>query len=332
MPDLPGRAVAAVDKALSKAPKDRYPDVASFIAELTGTALQTLSGLGPDPDPPLPIRGAARDASVHDESATDATFVPARSAAAGAMPASAPQAPAAAPEPSVERGSTLAAFRFAEQQAAERPPAPSMTGSRRSTDLETPAAAAPAPQPRMAPVPASPPAGRSKTPLILAAIGGVLLLGGGIAVGGKLLTPSDPPVPGPPPPATVTQAPPPAVTPPVAEDPPIPPATPPANPTVDPKPVTVSSPRPGKPETMPEAVRQELEEAERALDESDYNRAIRLAQRTLATKRTEAAFFLIGRAYCHLHDLSNAKAQLRNLSSQGKSKLRTYCAKHEVSL
>ena len=62
--------------------------MASFIAELTGTALQTLAGLGPDPTP-YPPRGAAplTSPSLHDdESASEATFVPARRDRGGASP------------------------------------------------------------------------------------------------------------------------------------------------------------------------------------------------------------------------------------------------------
>jgi serine/threonine protein kinase len=372
MPDLPGRAVSAVDRALAKAPKDRYPDVATFIAELTGTALQSLSGLGADPTP-FPPRGAIRqnDPSVNEEEGTDATFVPSPSGVAGAMGSPAPQTPAATPEPSVERGSTLAAFRFAEQQAPAQPAPSGMSVSRRPTDLELPAAVLPAaqpsavpgpsaqpssahpaatpgldPQPRHAPVPAPHPAAtpgpasRSKSPLILAALGGVLLLAGGIFVGGKVLTPSNPPGPVTPPPATVTEAPPPAVTPPVTATPPatpqptVPPETtppvtpPPVNPTVA---TGSSSPRPVKPETIPEEVRQELAEAEKALESGELDQALRIAWRTQQKTPTEAANYLIGRVYCQRKDLGNAKAQWRKLTGS-KSKLAAYCRKYELDL
>ncbi|RKI57430.1 serine/threonine protein kinase [Corallococcus sp. AB049A] len=42
MPDLPPNVPKAVARALEKNPDHRHPDVASFIAELTGTALQSL--------------------------------------------------------------------------------------------------------------------------------------------------------------------------------------------------------------------------------------------------------------------------------------------------
>lgn len=361
VPDLPARAVAAVDRALAKSPKDRYPDVATFIAELTGTALQSFAGLGPDPTP-LPPRGAVRpnEPSVHDESATDATFIPSPSRLSSPGALATPQPAGAASAPNVERGSTLQAF----QQA----PLDETSVSRRQTDVEnqsvqpatTPlrgsqpavivsqsvASAMPDPQPRMEAVPASPPASRSKAPLLLSAVGGVLLLVVGIAVGGKVLTGSSSTGPETPPPATGTEATPPAVTPPVAVNPTTPPqpvdppqttppaTTPPENTTATTSPTnsTSTSTRPGKAEVIPEAVRQDLEEAEQALNSGDIDKALRVARRTLATQRTEAAIFLMGRAYCRQHDLSNAKAQWRNLSKQGQAKLRAYCSKYDVSL
>ncbi|WP_241757971.1 serine/threonine protein kinase [Myxococcus landrumensis] len=42
-PEAPPHAIAAVDKALSKRAEERYPDVASFVEDLTGSPLHTLS-------------------------------------------------------------------------------------------------------------------------------------------------------------------------------------------------------------------------------------------------------------------------------------------------
>jgi serine/threonine protein kinase len=355
MPDLPGRAVAAVDKALAKSPKDRYPDVATFISELTGTPLQTLASLGPDPSPP---RGAVRphEPSLHaDENATDATFVPARGGQAAAEATPQPQPQALSAEQSIEFGSTLAAFRAQEPQASV-PGA--MTGSRRPTDLEIPAAsvpAAPSPSPQPAApavqsepvprstapaVPASPPAARSKTPLVVG-VGLVVLLAALFVGRGMLTTPSvTPPAPTPPapvnnPPVAVTAPPPtvpdvapgsPTVTPPPPEQPTV---TPPP-PTVEPKPPP-STPK-NKPGAIPEQVRQGLAEAEEALKAGNSGDAIRIAQRTFQVQRTDPAFVLIGRAYCQQHDLGNANAQLLNLSLQGQKELRAACKKIGFSL
>jgi serine/threonine-protein kinase len=46
-PDAPPQVVAAVERALSKLPDDRQPDIDTFITELTGSPLQTLSGQDP---------------------------------------------------------------------------------------------------------------------------------------------------------------------------------------------------------------------------------------------------------------------------------------------
>ncbi len=49
-PDVPEQVAAAVDRALAKKPSERFPDVASFIAELTGTPLQSLPQTQPQPE------------------------------------------------------------------------------------------------------------------------------------------------------------------------------------------------------------------------------------------------------------------------------------------
>ncbi|MFL5346245.1 MAG: protein kinase domain-containing protein [Hyalangium sp.] len=363
VPDLPGRAVAAVDKALSKAAKDRHQDVATFIAELTGTPLQALSALGPDPTP-MPLRGALRpdDPSVGTdmESGTDATFVPSRSGVA--TPAE--MAPGGAADPSMEVGSTLAAFRAQDAQAPAQPAFP-VTASRRPTDMEmaavqlagtpgpsaqpaaainpAPRSAAPVPvaSPAVAPVATAQPAARSKSPLIIAAVVVVALVAAGLVVGRGMLstssstsTSTSTPAPSPNPPVAATQPVP--VAPTVAPSTPTPPqpavtpttppsTTPPAIATAETKPPP-SSPR-GKAEVIPDSVRKELDEAEQALNSGDFNGAIRIAQRTLQVQKTESARVLIGRAYCQRQDLGNANAQYRSLSARGQKQLFDYCAK-----
>jgi serine/threonine-protein kinase len=102
--------------------------------------------------------------------------------------------------------------------------------------------------------------------------------------------------------------------------------TPPAQPT--PRPTT----RPGKAEELPQEVRSLLAEAESALAGGDLPRAIRTAQRSQQIQKSEASHLLLGRAYCQQRDLSNAKAQWRNLSTQGKSQLRKYCTQYDIDL
>ncbi|PTL78181.1 serine/threonine-protein kinase [Vitiosangium sp. GDMCC 1.1324] len=85
-PDLPGAIVSAVERALAKTPQDRYPDVASFIAELTGRPLQSLSGA------PVPSFSSSRVASVPAAAADADGF------AATHMPSSTARFPAPAQE------------------------------------------------------------------------------------------------------------------------------------------------------------------------------------------------------------------------------------------
>lgn len=350
VPDLPGRAVAAVDKALAKSPKDRYPDVATFIAELTGTPLQALSALGPDPTP-MPLRGAARpdDPSVGTEAedGTDATFVPSRSGVA--TPADLARGGAA--DPSVEVGSTLAAFRAQDAQAPAQPqPAFPVTSSRRPTDMEMAAvrpAGSPAPSAQPSPVashavaPVAPaqPKARSKSPLIIAAVVVVALVAVGLIVGRGMHTTStttpepgaNPPVATPEPPVTAKTG---TEPPPVAPTPTQPTVTPTPPPSTTPPPVATTEPKSsptspkGKAEVIPDSVRKELEDAEQALSSGDAAGAIRIAQRTLQVQKTEAARMLIGRAYCQRQDLGNANAQYRSLSARGQKQLFDYCSKN----
>ncbi|REG35836.1 serine/threonine-protein kinase [Archangium gephyra] len=80
-PDLPSRVLGAVEKALAKSPQDRYPDVSSFVAELTGSPLQSLAGA------PVPSFSSSRAASVPSRAADDglgATHMPASTARFGA--------------------------------------------------------------------------------------------------------------------------------------------------------------------------------------------------------------------------------------------------------
>ena len=337
VPDLPARAVAAVDRALAKNAKDRFQDVASFIAELTGTPLQTLSGLGPDPTP-YPPRGAvpASNPSLHDdESASEATFVPARKAEGSPPPGQDPVS-----EQSLVHGSTLSAFRAAEAAMGRKPEEAPVSVSRRPTDLEMPAVASGAqasqPVPAAAPLaPAGAAARPRSTPVIAAAVVALLALAGGL--GWWLLRPAPTPVATPEP---VAATPPVAPAPPKQETPPTPPppaavaAVEPAQPapTTPAQPTAQPTARPGKAETLPAEARSRLDEAESALKAGDLDTAIRAAQRSLQVKKSDAAYLLMGQAYCQRKDLSNVRAQWRNLSTQGRGQLRKYCAQYDIEL
>lgn len=83
-PDVPGRIVAAVERALAKSPQDRFPDVASFIEALTGSPLQSLSGAA------VPSFSSSRAAAVQaaSEEGFAATHVPSTGTARFPAPAS----------------------------------------------------------------------------------------------------------------------------------------------------------------------------------------------------------------------------------------------------
>ncbi|WP_309897201.1 serine/threonine-protein kinase [Archangium sp.] len=98
-PDAPAHVIAAVERALSKDPKDRYPDVASFITELTGSPLQSLPSAGAAV---LSSSRAARAAA--DEGGLDATHMPSstvRSPAPALESRPPPPVPSLPPQPLV---------------------------------------------------------------------------------------------------------------------------------------------------------------------------------------------------------------------------------------
>ncbi|WP_253900216.1 serine/threonine-protein kinase, partial [Corallococcus carmarthensis] len=83
MPELPENVAKAVARALEKKPENRHPDVASFIAELTGTTLQSL----PETEEQIAARTFGRakrpsgvalpSVAPSDEDAMGATMAPA---------------------------------------------------------------------------------------------------------------------------------------------------------------------------------------------------------------------------------------------------------------
>ncbi|HSP80598.1 MAG TPA: protein kinase, partial [Myxococcaceae bacterium] len=99
-PGLPTHIVAAVERALAKEPGARFPDVASFISELTGTPLQALPEAAPALSSPeddvgfastLVPSATARTPGPVDASAFDATLVPASSPPSPAQAVSSPE-------------------------------------------------------------------------------------------------------------------------------------------------------------------------------------------------------------------------------------------------
>ncbi|ADO68263.1 serine/threonine-protein kinase [Stigmatella aurantiaca DW4/3-1] len=324
-PQLPPPAAAAIEKALAKSPKDRQPDVATFIAELTGTPLQVFPKRGAEVSLGQP-RGALSqaEASIPDEERdTGDTFVKPNTGASSEA--------AASPANSYN---TQAAFQ-----------------ARKDPSIAPPVAApAPAPSHAMSPERPSalPPPSSGKRPgwVLPAILGGVVLLGGGLFAVTQLpaSTPSTPPVSPPSQTPVVAEEKP---TPPVVEPTPPPTAVvtaPPQKPVEEPSPTppplqddpsdTKPSSRPpvrtGKTETLPDSVKKELAAAERALSAGNTREAIESAHRSQRIQVTGAAYALLARAYCRQGDISNAKAQWRNVPNTYRGKVSKYCKGYEI--
>jgi hypothetical protein len=64
MPLLAPKVVASIERAMAKKVADRYPDVETFIEELTGSRLQTLSNSTPGERAALPVEPKTEDAPL----------------------------------------------------------------------------------------------------------------------------------------------------------------------------------------------------------------------------------------------------------------------------
>jgi serine/threonine-protein kinase len=308
-PDLPWHVVSAVERALAKSPADRYPDIGSFITELTGSPLQSLPGVGP----------AARAASVPEDVGFAATFAPSSTAR---MPAPATD----------EVG--FAATLVPAVQSRPPPPVPTVPPEAREAPPE--------------PVRAVTPELRRSRAKPLAALGLVAMaLGVPVAMGWFKSRPES----GAPVPVVATPSPVVAPPPPVASAAPeLPPSEPKSPPPEAVPPVVVAAPPPTPPiaesrspererlerrtarqaarESVPEAVRSDLEAAARALEAGDTQEAIRLANRSQRTQSTDVAVSLLARAYCQTGDLSNARAQWRRLAPAERRRVRQSCRQY----
>ncbi|QRK09159.1 protein kinase [Archangium violaceum] len=303
-PDLPAEVVAAVERALAKEPQERFPDVASFIEALTGTPLQSLPKPQPQPSPE-PRRP--------------------RQEIVTAGPRAAPTPPQAeAPNRTVAlRPGAAAKSKVAEEPALAVVSAPE------------------------APLPAAPP--KSKAPM---AVGAAVLILVAATAGWWLLRtapaptvsapestakaePSPKPADPPPPPAVESPAQAQAEAEPPSEQRPEEPAVSeqtPAPTAAEPGPSARAPTRQVTAEVMPQAVRMDLEEAEKALAANDAAEAIRLARRSQRTKVTKASFSLLTRAHCRQGDLTNARAQWEKVLPAERNRVRQYCKLYEINL
>ncbi len=316
-PELPPHVIAAVERALAKEPEARFPDVASFISELTGTPLQ-----------PLPEAAPAQAVSSQgDDVGFASTLVPAATARSP-VPVDAAGFDATRVVPSPEDDVGFAPTLV--PSATVRSPVP--VDAHSFDDTLVPSSSAPPPV-----------QARSKSLVVAGGIVGVLLLG---LAAGWWMRSSPPPPAAPLEPVAVTPPAPTGATPPTPEPPLSPaPESPPQEEAPEPAPIaaTSASPAPAPApvrtssrqaprETVPEAVRVDLEAAERELVAGNASEAIRLARRSQRTQVTGASYSLLTRAYCLQRDLSNVNAQWRKVPASERSRVREYCRQYQVEL
>jgi hypothetical protein len=137
---------------------------------------------------------------------------------------------------------------------------------------------------------------------------------------------SPPPAAAPPPPSV---APPPAAAPQPQPEPAREEVVNPAN-EVEKKPASPSRAHAEGP--LPDDVRADLEGAEKALASGDTREAKRLAQHSLQGQRTSRAFVILTRSACAEHDLTNARASLRNVAGPGRAAVIQACASAGLDL
>jgi len=339
-PDAPAHVIAAVERALSKDPKERYPDVASFITELTGSPLQSLPSAG------AAMLSSSRAApAAADEGGLDATHMPlstARFPAAAMeeggldathMPSSTARFPAPAPAPATEEVGFAATL---VPTSTVRSPAPSLES--RTPPLVPsilPQAMVSAPEVR-------PEARQSRVkpavPLALAAV--AVVLGAAVTNGwfkASFTPQSDAPVPVTAPPPVAAVSPPSELTAPPA--PPAPPEAMPSGPVAAPAPSVAPERKPVREatsEAIPEAVRADLEAAARELAAGNVEEALRLSRSSQRTQVTSLSYSVMIRAFCRQGNLSLAKAKWREglakLSSKERAEVRRFCNQYDIEL
>ena len=339
-PDAPAHVLAAVERALSKDPKDRYPDVASFITELTGSPLQSLPSAGAAV---LSSSRAARAAA--DEGGLDATHMPSSTARFPAaameeggldathMPSSTARFPAPAPAAAPEEVGFAATL---VPSSTVRSPAPPL-----ESRPPPPVPSLP-PQPLVSAPEVRPEARQSRVkpavPLALAAVAVAVVFGVALSNGWFNAPPtaqSGAPVPVTAPPPVAAVSPPSELTAPPA--PPAPPEAMPSAPVAAPAPSVAPERKPvreASSEALPEAVRADLEAAARELAAGNVEEALRLSRSSQRTQVTSLSYSVMIRAYCRQGNLSLAKAKWREgrvkLSSKERAEVQRFCKQYDI--
>ncbi|WP_306817898.1 serine/threonine-protein kinase [Archangium lipolyticum] len=293
-PDAPPSVLAAVERALAKDPKDRFPDVASFIAELTGAPLQSLPPSQPQPQPVARPETAPRTPG----SPSPSSFPTRR----GDEPArTVPGRPMAQAQPLAEvPGNTVPLGPTAQPKSKT----PLIAGA--AVLLLGAVAAGLWLRPQPPPPPAvSAPESTAK------------------------VEPS--PKPSTPPPAVVAT---PAETPPAESEPnePAPSEQVAATSAAETRPTPRAPARQSPPEVIPEEVRKDLADAEEALGKNNAEEALRLARLSQRKKITGASYSVITRAHCRQSDLANARAQWAKVPAAERTRVRQYCKQYEINL
>ncbi len=293
VPGIPAKVTAAIDKAMAKDRDKRHPDIATFVAELSGRPVDVLDRQANQPGGPVNAFGSTANGTPPVMIRTTGTARKGRGALWAVLGLI------------VVGGGGVAIWQ-------------ATSGSAGVSSASQPVATAPssapsvgvnAPNPPGAPTPTTPPIAQVNPPPASA--------------------PAAPPPPSPPASQPVAVAP--ASAPssvPVATNPPAPPTAPaaPTPPTPSPKPAPPSAPAKPKPPAEPEEPNlPDLIEAEAAMQRHDFQDAIRLARHSLQVKKTQHAFGIMTRAYCGLKDLSNANANLQTLPAQMRANVLKTC-------
>jgi serine/threonine-protein kinase len=314
---VPDKVAHAVDRALKKDIAERWPDVASFIAELTGRPLQTLdrqagakaavdplaSTMAPAPAPSPSLPHAATQAapvSVGTQPRGEVVSVPPTHRVGPRVPVIA-WAGAAVGLVGIA-AALFFAFRkpVAENRVLPDPNQREVFAA--NQPREAPAAAVAPPAAAAAPPAAEPPPVAAQTAAPAAAAA--------------------------PPPPVVAARPEAAAAKPAAAAPPV---------LNSGSQGVASSAHAGagkaaRGEEPPAEVKADLDEARALLAKGDVDGALHVARRTLTVKKTSAAFALIATAYCQQGDLGNAKANFSSVSGADRARVIAACKKHDVDL
>ncbi|MCY1030773.1 protein kinase [Corallococcus sp. BB11-1] len=299
-PGTPPHVVAAIQRAMAKQPADRYPDVGSFILDLTGSPLQTL----PESKPSRP------------------TTQP---------PASIPRLPSL---PSEEHVPTVGMRPHAGQDAAG--PASVDASGPRTESLD----ARPVPRARpgwqvgvavgVVVIAAFTVAffwrGAGTTPQQVA----VVTPPPAVVVAPPVDVPT--PTPEQKKPVTPTET---TTTTPTPDADPSSDKKPDGEPSTDVKPKVARNPSTApsqSAEKLPDNVREDLAAAQGALDAGHLEEALLHIRRSQRTKVTGASYSLLTRVYCKQGDLANTKANWTRVPATERPKVRQYCQKHDIDL